>query len=60
MSSMEEIELDKHRAALDKDIRKLVDKYLKEIEWSVPDVSEPRARQLILDEIEKAVKQMGG
>lgn len=60
MSSVEEIELDKHRGALEKDVEKLIDKYLKEIEWSVPDVDESHARQLIVDEIERTLRRGGG
>lgn len=55
MSSMEEIELEKRRKALDKDVNSLVDKYLRAMEWDIPDADEPRARQLILDEIKQAI-----
>jgi hypothetical protein len=55
MSTMEEIELEKRRKALDKDVRSLVDKYLSKMEWEIPDVDEPKARQLILDEIRQVV-----
>ena len=55
MSSMEEIELEKRRKALDKDVNSLVDKYLRAMEWDIPDVDESKARQLILDEIRKAI-----
>ncbi|NVK44396.1 MAG: hypothetical protein HWE39_24455 [Oceanospirillaceae bacterium] len=58
MSNMEDIELEKLRKALDSDVKNLVDKYLKEMEWDIPDVDEPRARRLILEEIEKLVQQM--
>ncbi|MBB5210968.1 hypothetical protein [Microbulbifer hydrolyticus] len=60
MASLEEMELDKHRETLRQDIDKLVDKYLREIEWSVPDVDEQRARELILAEIEQHVKTLRG
>jgi hypothetical protein len=55
MSSMEEIELEKRRKALDKDVLSLVDKYLRAMEWDIPDADETRARQLILDEIRQAI-----
>lgn len=58
MSSMEEIEMGKHRKALDKEISSLVDKYLRAIEWDVPEVDETRARQLILDEIRQAISRI--
>jgi hypothetical protein len=55
MPSMEEIELDKRRKALDKDVASLVDKYLRAMEWDIPEADEARARQLILDEIKQAI-----
>jgi len=55
MSSMEEIELEKHRKALDKDVVSLVDKYLKAMEWNIPEVDETKARQMILDEIKQVI-----
>jgi len=55
MSSMEEIELEKHRKSLDKDVMSLVDKYLSKMEWDIPDVDEPKARQMILDEIKQVI-----
>lgn len=59
MSPMEDIELEKLRKALDEDVKHLVDKYLKEMEWDIPGVDESKARRLILEEIEKTVQQMG-
>ena len=55
MQSMEEIELEKRRKALDKDVSSLVDKYLKAMEWDIPEVDERKARQLILNEIREAI-----
>jgi hypothetical protein len=55
MPSMEEIELEKRRKALDKDVVSLVDKYLRAMEWDIPEADEARARQLILDEIKQAI-----
>ena len=51
MPSMEEIELEKRRKALDKDVSSLVDKYLRAMEWDIPGLR----RQLILDEIKQAI-----
>ena len=56
--SIEDIEMDKRRKSLDKDVSKLVDKYLKYMDWDIPDVNEPKARQLILDEISAAVSRI--
>jgi hypothetical protein len=36
MASMEEIELEKRRKALDKDVASLVDKYIRAMEWDIP------------------------
>jgi hypothetical protein len=55
MASMEEIELEKRRKALDKDVASLVDKYIRAMEWDIPEADENRARQLILDEIKQAI-----
>jgi hypothetical protein len=52
---MEEIELEKRRKALDKDVASLVDKYLRAMEWDIPEADEARGRQLILDEIKQAI-----
>ena len=58
MPSMEEIEMEKRRQALDKEVVSLVDKYLSEMEWSIPDVDETKARQIILDEIKQAINRL--
>ena len=58
MANMEEIELQKHRKALDRDVAALVDKYLKAMEWDIPEADEGRARRLILDEIRQALDHM--
>ena len=55
MPSMEEIEMEKRRKALDKDVLSLVDKYLRAMEWDIPEADETRGRQLILDEIKQAI-----
>jgi hypothetical protein len=58
MPSIEEIEMDKHRRALDNDIATLLDKYLRAMEWDIPEADEPRARQLILEEIKQAISRL--
>jgi hypothetical protein len=58
MAGMEEIELQKLRKALDKDVAALVDKYLKAMEWDIPEADEKKARRLILDEIRQALGRM--
>ena len=58
MSSMEEIEMDKHRKALDKDVVSLLDKYLRAMEWDIPEADEARARQLILAAMKQAIGRL--
>jgi len=60
MSSMEEIEIEKHRKALDRDVAALLDKYLRAMEWNIPEADEARARQLILGEIRQAILRLEG
>jgi hypothetical protein len=55
---MEEIEIEKHRKALDRDVAALLDKYLRAMEWNIPEVDESRARQLILEEIRQAINRL--
>jgi hypothetical protein len=55
---MEEIEIEKRRKELDKDVASLLDKYLRAMEWSIPETDEPRARQLILDEIKQSIARL--
>jgi hypothetical protein len=58
MPSMEEIELEKHRKALDRDVMSLVDKYLRGMEWDIPEADEAKARQMILDEIRQVLERI--
>jgi hypothetical protein len=58
MAEMEEIELQKLRKALERDVAALVDKYLKAMEWDIPEADERRAKRLILDEIRQALGRM--
>ena len=56
--SIEDIEMSKQRPSLDKDVNKLVDKYIKILDWNVPDIDEPKARRLILDEIKQSISRL--
>ena len=58
MTHVEDIELEKRRHKLDHDVRQLVDKYLKIVEWDVPESDEPRARKLIIGEIREALTRI--
>ena len=56
--SIEDIEMDKRRKSLDKDVEKLMDKYIKIMDWDVPDIDGPKARRLILDEMKQALSRL--
>lgn len=56
--SIEDIEMDKHRKSLDKDVEKLVDKYIKIMDWDIPDIDGDKARRLVLDEIKAAISRL--
>lgn len=58
MTHVEDIEIEKRRSKLDHDVRQLVDKYLKIVEWDVPESDEPRARKLIIGEIREALTRI--
>jgi hypothetical protein len=58
MAKIEEIELQKLHKALDRDVATLVDKYLKAMEWDIPEADEDRARQMILDAIRAVLTRM--
>jgi DNA polymerase sigma len=40
-----------------KDIASLDNKYLRAIEWIIPEVDETKARQMILDELRQAISR---
>ena len=56
--TIENIEMNKLRKSLDKDVNKLVDKYIKFMDWDIPDINEAKARQLIFDEIKLAISRL--
>ena len=56
--SIEDIEMSRQRQSLDKDVNKLVGKYIKIMDWDVPDIDEPKARRLILDEIKLSISRL--
>ncbi len=56
--SIEDIEMNKQRKSLDKDVDNLVDKYIKIMDWDVPDIDGPKARRLVLDEIKLAISRL--
>ena len=48
MVQIEDLEMDAHRAALDSDVRRLVDKYRAIFGWDVPEVDEALSQRLII------------
>lgn len=56
--SIEDIEMNKLRKSLDKDVDKLLDKYIKIMDWDVPDIDGAKARRLVLDEIRLAISRL--
>ncbi len=56
--SIEDIEMSRQRKSLDRDVEKLVDKYIAIMDWDVPDIDEPKARRLVLDEIKLAISRI--
>ena len=64
--AIEDIEMSKLRKSLDGDVAELVDKYIENMDWDVikikdwdlPDIDEPKARRLLLDEIKLAISRL--
>lgn len=55
MVQIEELEMDAHRAALESDVRQLVDKYRAIFGWDVPEVDEALSQQLIVAAMRQAL-----
>ena len=56
--SIEDIEMSKQQKSLGKDVEKLLDKYIKIMDWDVPEIDETKARRLILDEIKRTISRL--
>ena len=56
--SIEDIELNKLKKPMNDDLNKLVGKYIRIMDWDIPDIDENKARQLILDEIKLALSRI--
>lgn len=54
MTSIEQLELDKHRHQIFTDVKKLVEKYRAIFDWDVTEIDQPAADKLILAEMHKA------
>jgi hypothetical protein len=55
MPSIEELEIDAHRAQLITDVRQLVDKYRAIFGWDVPEVDEGLSQRLIVNALRQAL-----
>jgi hypothetical protein len=56
--SIEDIELEKRRPQMDKDVAHLVDHYIKIVEWDVPESDLARVRGAIIAEIRLALDRI--
>ena len=52
---IEQIELDRHKKDIQKDVQHLVEKYRRIFDWDVPENDEVIANQLILSAIQQAL-----
>ena len=58
MATMEQIEIERYRDRLDKDVAELVDRYMGIMGWDIPEVNVERARGLIVAEIKAAIGRL--
>jgi hypothetical protein len=58
MAKIEEIEMDAHRAQLNADLRRLVDKYRAIFGWDVPEVDEALSERLIIESLRRALDDL--
>ena len=58
MVSIEERELEGHRAEIIADVKKMVEKYRKIFDWDVPDIDQAAADRLIVSEVRKALGEL--
>ena len=55
MANFERLEMDAHRAQLNGDVMRLVEKYRSIFGWDVPEVDEALSNRLILNAVRQAV-----
>ena len=55
---LERLELEAHRAQVQTDVTRLVDKYLAISEWDVPEIDEPLASRLIITAVRQALDRI--
>ena len=58
MANLEEIDLSRYRREIDEDLRHMVTKYCRIIEWEVPEADEERTKALILGAIKASFAEI--
>lgn len=58
MAKIEELEMDAHRAQLNSDLGRLVDKYRAIFGWDVPEVDEVLSERLIIQSLRRALDEL--
>jgi hypothetical protein len=58
MADVEQIEVARYRNELRGDLNGLVDRYLRILEWDVPEADEKKARRLIVEQIKQAAADL--
>lgn len=58
MADVEQLEVARYRGELRADLNGLVDRYLRILEWDVPEADENKARRLILEQIRHATADL--
>ncbi len=60
MADMEKIELARHHDKIVKDVEHLLKKYIRIMEWDVPEVDEGAVRSLTIDALKNALTEVEG
>ncbi|MBN3561611.1 hypothetical protein [Aliamphritea spongicola] len=58
MSDIQQAEIAKLHSQITQDVHKLVDKYLRIMEWEVPETDEAAARAMILEQIKVTLETL--
>ena len=58
MSDIQQAEIAKLHSQITQDVHKLVDKYLRIMEWEVPETDEAAARSMILEQIKVTLETL--
>lgn len=58
MSDIQQAEIAKLHSHITQDVHKLVDKYLRIMEWEVPETDEAAARSMILEQIKVTLETL--